>query len=87
MAAVRAGLLLAADDEGLWRDLLRATHATGDPPAVRAVIDALRGRAASTCSNPKPKPSSTTSPPTSRPAAPDRSPAADGTAIPGRTQG
>ncbi|GAA5043560.1 hypothetical protein GCM10023259_014270 [Thermocatellispora tengchongensis] len=47
VAAVRAGLLLAADDEGLWRDLLRATHATGDPARLRAVVDALHRRAAS----------------------------------------
>ncbi|WP_250562092.1 bacterial transcriptional activator domain-containing protein [Sphaerisporangium fuscum] len=47
VAAVRAGLLLAADDEGLWRDLLRAAHATGDPLKLRAVVDGLRRRAAS----------------------------------------
>ncbi|MFI0417898.1 BTAD domain-containing putative transcriptional regulator [Spongiactinospora sp. 9N601] len=47
VAAVRAGLLLAADDEGLWRDLLRATHATGDTARLRAVVDALHRRAAS----------------------------------------
>jgi hypothetical protein len=47
VAAVRAGLLLAADDEGLWRDLLRATHATGDPAKLRAVVDALHRRASS----------------------------------------
>ncbi|GAA2993440.1 BTAD domain-containing putative transcriptional regulator [Streptosporangium longisporum] len=47
VAAVRAGLLLAADDEGLWRDLLRATHLTGDPVRLRAVADALHRRAAS----------------------------------------
>ncbi|MBG0813421.1 hypothetical protein [Planomonospora sp. ID82291] len=47
VAAVRAGLLLAADDEGLWRDLLRATHRTGDPARLRAVADALHRRAAS----------------------------------------
>lgn len=47
VAAVRAGLLLAADDEGLWRDLLRATHATGDPAQLRAVVEALHRRAAS----------------------------------------
>ncbi len=47
MAAVRAGLLLAADDEGLWRDLLRAAHATGDMDTLRAVADALHRRAAS----------------------------------------
>ncbi|GII75495.1 hypothetical protein Sru01_04770 [Sphaerisporangium rufum] len=47
VAAVRAGLLLAADDEGLWRDLLRAAHATGDPLQLGAVVDGLRRRAAS----------------------------------------
>ncbi|MFB9675225.1 BTAD domain-containing putative transcriptional regulator [Streptosporangium vulgare] len=47
VAAVRAGLLLAADDEGLWRDLLRATHLTADPVRLRAVVDALHRRAAS----------------------------------------
>jgi len=31
--AVRAGLLLATDDENLWRALLRAVHATGRFPA------------------------------------------------------
>lgn len=43
VAAVRAALLLAADDEALWRDLLRATHATGDPVRLRAVVDTLTG--------------------------------------------
>ncbi|GAA3831221.1 BTAD domain-containing putative transcriptional regulator [Sphaerisporangium flaviroseum] len=47
VAAVRAGLLLAADDEGLWRDLLRAAHATGDPLKLRAVVDGLHRRASS----------------------------------------
>ncbi|GGL52780.1 hypothetical protein [Planomonospora parontospora] len=47
VAAVRAGLLLAADDEGLWRDLLRATHRTGDPARLRAVAEALHRRAES----------------------------------------
>ncbi|TDE60013.1 hypothetical protein E1295_01615 [Nonomuraea mesophila] len=47
VAAVRAGLLLAADDEGLWRDLLRATHATDDIVRLRAVIEGLTRRAAS----------------------------------------
>ncbi|MCP2345923.1 hypothetical protein [Nonomuraea roseoviolacea] len=44
VAAVRAALLLAADDEGLWRDLLRATHATRDFVRLRAVVDALTRR-------------------------------------------
>ncbi|MFI6476812.1 BTAD domain-containing putative transcriptional regulator [Nonomuraea sp. NPDC050663] len=47
IAAVRAGLLLAADDEGLWRDLLRATHATGDVVRLRAVVEGLTRRSAS----------------------------------------
>ncbi|WP_245646845.1 BTAD domain-containing putative transcriptional regulator [Microtetraspora niveoalba] len=47
VAAARAGLLLAADDEGLWRDLLRAAHATGDRARLRAVADGLRRRATS----------------------------------------
>ena len=42
--AARAGLRLAPDDEGLWRDLLRATHATGDMDQVRRVAGELRGR-------------------------------------------
>jgi hypothetical protein len=47
VAAVRAGLLLTADDEGLWRDLLRAAHATGDPLKLRAVVDGLHRRSSS----------------------------------------
>ncbi|MFI7638589.1 BTAD domain-containing putative transcriptional regulator [Nonomuraea sp. NPDC049400] len=47
VAAVRAALLLAADDEGLWRDLLRATHATEDTVRLRAVVEGLTRRAAS----------------------------------------
>ncbi|GGT15515.1 hypothetical protein ACFFV7_35050 [Nonomuraea spiralis] len=47
VAAVRAALLLATDDEGLWRDLLRATHATGDAVRMRAVVEGLTRRAAS----------------------------------------
>ncbi|TDD61558.1 bacterial transcriptional activator domain-containing protein, partial [Actinomadura rubrisoli] len=44
VGAARAGLRLAPEDEGLWRDLLRATHATGDLAQVRIVVDELRGR-------------------------------------------
>jgi hypothetical protein len=44
VAAARAGLRLATTDEGLWRDLLRATHATGDAAQLREVIDDLRER-------------------------------------------
>ncbi|MCK2221272.1 bacterial transcriptional activator domain-containing protein [Actinomadura sp. ATCC 31491] len=47
VAAVRQALLLAADDEGLWRDLLRATHATQDNVRLRAVVEGLTRRAAS----------------------------------------
>ncbi|WP_262379996.1 BTAD domain-containing putative transcriptional regulator [Nonomuraea sp. PA05] len=47
VAAVRAALLLAPDDEGLWRDLLRATHATEDTVRLRAVVEGLTRRAAS----------------------------------------
>ncbi|MGP4096172.1 BTAD domain-containing putative transcriptional regulator [Nonomuraea sp. KM90] len=47
VAAVRAALLLAPDDEGLWRDLLRATHATEDIVRLRAVVEGLTRRAAS----------------------------------------
>ncbi|GLZ03967.1 hypothetical protein Acsp03_14330 [Actinomadura sp. NBRC 104412] len=44
ISAARAGLRLAPDDEGLWRDLLRATHATGDVAQVQVVVDELRTR-------------------------------------------
>ncbi|MFC6885664.1 hypothetical protein [Actinomadura yumaensis] len=44
IGAGRAGLRLAPDDEGLWRDLLRATHAAGDPEQVRIAVDELRAR-------------------------------------------
>ncbi|WP_412520475.1 BTAD domain-containing putative transcriptional regulator [Actinomadura madurae] len=46
VSAARAGLRLAPEDEGLWRDLLRATHATGDVAQVQVVVDELRGRVA-----------------------------------------
>ncbi|WP_019634983.1 BTAD domain-containing putative transcriptional regulator [Actinomadura atramentaria] len=42
--AARAGLRLAPEEEGLWRDLLRAVHALGDDAQVRAVVDELRDR-------------------------------------------
>ncbi len=45
VVAARAGLRFASDDEGLWRDLLRATHATGDQAQVANVVDELRARA------------------------------------------
>ncbi|MBO2452047.1 bacterial transcriptional activator domain-containing protein [Actinomadura barringtoniae] len=44
IGAARAGLRLAPEDEGLWRDLLRATHAGGDEAQVKVVVDELRGR-------------------------------------------
>lgn len=40
--AARAGLRFAPRDEGLWRDLLRATQASGDDDAVQAAADELR---------------------------------------------
>ena len=46
MAAARAGLLGAPDEEGLWRDLLAATHATGDTARLRAVVGELEERVA-----------------------------------------
>ncbi|WP_231335277.1 bacterial transcriptional activator domain-containing protein [Actinomadura graeca] len=46
VGAARAGLRLAPEDEGLWRDLLRAAHATGDTAQVQAVAGELRGRIA-----------------------------------------
>jgi hypothetical protein len=42
IAAARAGLLLAPEDEGLWRNLLRATHAGGDQTRLRAAVEELR---------------------------------------------
>ncbi|MGN9836780.1 BTAD domain-containing putative transcriptional regulator [Nonomuraea sp. H19] len=47
VSAVRAALLLATDDESLWRDLLRATHATEDIVRLRAVVEGLTLRATS----------------------------------------
>jgi hypothetical protein len=44
VTAAHAGLRLATGDEGLWRDLLRATHATGDAAQVREVVAELRRR-------------------------------------------
>ncbi|MCP2335417.1 hypothetical protein [Actinomadura rupiterrae] len=43
--ASRAGLRYAPRDEGLWRDLLRATRAGGDDQAVQSVADELRAYA------------------------------------------
>jgi hypothetical protein len=44
--AALAGLRLSDDDEVLWRDLLRAAHATGDMNAVQHWVGVLRRRAA-----------------------------------------
>jgi hypothetical protein len=44
VAAASAGLRVATGDEGLWRDLLRATHATGDAALLREAVDELRVR-------------------------------------------
>ncbi len=38
MEAVRQGLRLAFNDELLWRDLLTAAHATGQPQVLRGVV-------------------------------------------------
>jgi hypothetical protein len=46
MAAARAGLLLATGDEMLWRDLLLAADATGDPATLPEVVDEISSRAA-----------------------------------------
>jgi hypothetical protein len=45
VAAARAGLRLVPDEEGLWRDLLRAVHATGDLNELRITVDELRHQA------------------------------------------
>lgn len=42
VAAAQAGLRFSPGDEGLWRDLLRAAHATGDKLRVRAAVEELR---------------------------------------------
>jgi hypothetical protein len=46
MAAARSGLRLAFDDEELWRDLLRAAHATGREAVLRAAVDEVSARTA-----------------------------------------
>jgi hypothetical protein len=46
MAAARLGLRLAFSDELLWRDLLTAAHATGQPPVLRGVVDEACARTA-----------------------------------------
>ncbi|GAA0399478.1 BTAD domain-containing putative transcriptional regulator [Microbispora corallina] len=47
MTAAQAGLRLSEEDEGLWRELLRAAHATGDGATLRNWVTTLRRRAAS----------------------------------------
>lgn len=44
VAAARAALAGAPEDELLWRDLLRAVAATGDVPRLRALVAELQGR-------------------------------------------
>jgi hypothetical protein len=44
MDAARAGLRLAFNDELLWRDLLTATHATGQEHVLRAVVGEVSAR-------------------------------------------
>ena len=46
MTAARRGLRLAFDDEELWRDLLRAAHATGQEAVLRAAVDEVSARTA-----------------------------------------
>jgi hypothetical protein len=46
MAAARAGLRLAFNDEMLWRDLLTAADATGHEHVLRAVVGEISARAA-----------------------------------------
>jgi hypothetical protein len=46
MAAARAGLRLAFNDELLWRDLLTAAAATGQEHMLRAVVSELSARVA-----------------------------------------
>jgi Bacterial transcriptional activator domain len=46
IAAARAGLRLAFNDEMLWRDLLAGAHATGQDHMLRAVVGELSARVA-----------------------------------------
>ncbi|WNI15963.1 LysM peptidoglycan-binding domain-containing protein [Actinacidiphila sp. ITFR-21] len=48
VAAVETGLTVSPDDERLWLELLRATHATGDPARLETAARSLvaRGNAA-----------------------------------------
>ncbi|WP_405144780.1 bacterial transcriptional activator domain-containing protein [Sphaerisporangium sp. NBC_01403] len=46
IGAALAGLRVSEGDEGLWRDLLRAAHATGDMGTLQLWVGTLRQRAA-----------------------------------------
>ncbi|MFI6320558.1 BTAD domain-containing putative transcriptional regulator [Nonomuraea sp. NPDC050556] len=46
ITAVLAGLRVSEGDEALWRDLLRAAHATGDMNTLQFWVSTLRQRAA-----------------------------------------
>ncbi|MEU8269890.1 bacterial transcriptional activator domain-containing protein [Sphaerisporangium sp. NPDC049002] len=46
VGAALAGLRVSEGDEGLWRDLLRAAHATGDMGTLQLWVGTLRQRAA-----------------------------------------
>lgn len=45
VAAVETGLAVSPDDERLWLELLRATHATGDPARLETAAHSLVARA------------------------------------------
>ncbi|MEW9527012.1 BTAD domain-containing putative transcriptional regulator [Microbispora sp. NPDC049125] len=47
MTAAQSGMRMSDEDEALWRELLRAAHATGDGAALQHWVTALRRRAAS----------------------------------------
>jgi hypothetical protein len=44
VAAIETGLAVSPDDERLWLELLRATHATGDSPRLEAAAQSLIAR-------------------------------------------
>jgi hypothetical protein len=46
MTAAQAGLRMSDEDEPLWRELLRAAHATGDVETLRHWVESLRRWAA-----------------------------------------
>lgn len=47
VTAAQAGLRMSEEDEALWRELLRAAHATGDVDTLHHWVAALRRRVAS----------------------------------------